>query len=258
MSPLSGEASEPARGKSGIANSALPGFPVLLPGDDFDGAPCEIRLSEEWYEKWKDSLKKFRVKNPANIKNENIIRAYVKLFYKKNGDEIEYYKSVPVEYAQLKKLFTLEREYEKSIYVGTKLYYTGKMTYNQVKGYIHPKSHFGATSESLKNEENFNDRIAKYKNTKQSGNFTVLAMIRVDIEGENYLFFVYSYPLTRPEWKGRAFYLCGTCSWESGRWKYLDVSPQIHNIYPDTLFSNAIEEVVQKKKNSITFRFLKD
>jgi hypothetical protein len=247
------QVSVPLKGEVPADKNTAEVFPVVLPGDDFDGTPCEIRFSKEWAEKYESAIVKMRPEG-STAQEKDTIRACVKLFYKKTSKGIEFTKFAPVRHKELHDLFSLEKDYEKSIYVGTNLYYTGKLSFADVKKYYHRNSLVAKNSQSLKSEENFNAKLKKHAKASQQGMLKILAVIRIDIKDKNCLIFVYSYPL--PQNKVETFYLPGLCLWDGEKWVYDNVDDAVGGIFVTSLFANTIKETLQKNNDSIVFNFV--
>jgi hypothetical protein len=232
-------------------------YPKRLFGDDFDGIPCKIRLSQEYASDWKGALKKMR---PSGLvvgkENENVIGASVKLFFKKERGKTAYYKSTDRTYEGLKNFFSLEKDYEKSIYIGMGLHSTGRLRFSEVKKYIHPDSTYGKETPYLQNEEAYkkHSEDVKKRNINAPGKTNLLAIIRFDIEDKNYLIYVLNRSIINKNKEDLIFY-GGACVWDGRKWLYRGMHVSFDGDYIESLFYKSFQDLIRDDKESIKFEF---
>jgi hypothetical protein len=250
---ISGAASR--AGQNAIATLSL--YPKPLLGDDFDGIPCKIRFSPQYADVWKNALKKMRPTGlEVSKEEENVIGAYVKIFFKKENGKTIYYKSTDRTYNAIREFFSLEKDYEKSIYIGTSFHLTGKLSYSEVKRYIHPDSTYRQRTPYLQSEMAYKKYLeeVKNKNVVETGKMNLLAIVRIDVEDENYLIYVVNHPIVH-EGNDFLFFHGGVSKWDGTKWVHRGTGVNFRGYAMESLFFDSLRDLIVADKKSIEFEF---
>ena len=152
--------------------------------------------------------------------------------------------------------FCPQKDYEKSIYIGTSLHLTGRLSFSEIKKYIHPDSIYGKKTPYLQSEnackKHFEDM--KNRNINAPGKTNLLVIMRIDFEDKHCLVYVLNRPIVH-KGKAQLLFYGGTCIWDGGKWLFRGMHVNFGGNHIESLFYKSLRDLIKDNKESIRFEF---